>query len=661
MYRGGHSCLRSKFFHMGVSVMNASFNQPNLATLVLDFDSTFTQVEALDILAELLSAADPARAADVEQIRTLTDQAMSGEISFSDALQRRVRILKPTRDDIASLVEVLKTKISASIERNRAVFKEHPGKIRIISGGFHDFIDPVVAEFGIAPEYVMANRLTWNEDGVAIGLDLTNPLSQDGGKIVAVRGLTLDGDVVMVGDGWTDYEVYKGGAAERFYAFTENVTRPKVVAATEGCDATQVAASFDEVLHTEGYQGRYSFPRSKLKVLLLENIHPEAVRRFREEGYDVTTVKGALDEDDLIQALQGVHILGLRSKTNLTAKAVAAADKLMAVGAFCIGTNQIDLKACSQKGIAVFNAPYSNTRSVVEMVIGLIVMLTRNIPDKSVGMHKGKWDKSATGAHEVRGKTLGIIGYGAIGSQLSILAEAFGMRVIYYDLAEKLSLGNARRYRSLDALLAEADVISLHVDGRSENKNLFGAQQFARMKDGVIFINLSRGHIVDIEALAAAIDSGKIYGAAIDVFPEEPRTNDDPFESALMGRRNTVLSPHIGGSTEEAQEAIAEFASERLLGFLNRGDTTFSVNMPHVQLSEVEGRHRFLHLHRNVPGVLAAINQIMAKYELNVLAQHLKTTETLGYVIVDIDKGYPKEALEDLKAVNGTLRFRSLV
>jgi D-3-phosphoglycerate dehydrogenase len=640
--------------------MNASFPQPNLATLVLDFDSTFTSVEALDILAELLSAADPARSADVAHIKTLTDQAMSGEISFADALSRRVQILKPTRDDIAGLIEVLKTKVSPSIARNRAVFAENPGKFRIISGGFHDFIDAVVADYGIDAEYVLANRLVWNDEGIAIGVDQANPLSQDGGKITALTSLGLTGEIVMIGDGWTDFEVFKGGAAERFYAFTENVVRPKVVGAVNG-ETSQVAASFDEVLHTEGYQGRYSFPRSKLKVLLLENIHPDAVRAFREEGYDVTTVKGALDEDDLIEALQGVHILGLRSKTNLTAKAVEAADKLMAVAAFCIGTNQIDLKACSQKGIAVFNAPYSNTRSVVEMVMGLTVILTRNIYDKSVQMHTGKWDKSATGAHEVRGKTLGIIGYGAIGSQLSILSEAFGMRVIYFDLAEKLTLGNAKRYRSLDALLAEADVVSLHVDGRGENKNIFGAAQFARMKDGALFINLSRGHVVDIDALATALKSGKIYGAAVDVFPEEPRTNDDPFVSPLMGLKNLILTPHIGGSTEEAQEAIAEFASERLLNFLNRGDTTFSVNMPHVQLSEVEGRHRFLHLHKNVPGVLAAINVIMAKYELNVLAQHLKTNEALGYVIVDVDRGYPKEALEELKAVNGTLKFRSLV
>jgi len=634
----------------------------NLATLILDFDSTFTRVEALDVLAEQLFAADPARLTDLTAIRELTELAMSGEIGFGEALQRRISILRPTREDIAALTETLKAQVSASMTRNARTFEQYPGKIRIISGGFHEFIDPVVAEYGIRPEHVRANRLIFDDNSVATGVDLDNPLSRDGGKIVALRTWAdLTGPVVMVGDGWTDYEVFRGGGADRFYAFVENVSREKVVAATTGNEATQVAASFDEVLHNEGFEGRYSFPRSRMKMLLLENVHPVAIQHFREEGYDVSTLKGALDEDALIEAIAGVHVLGIRSKTNVTRKVLDAADKLMAIGAFCIGTNQIDLKAASEKGVAVFNAPYSNTRSVVEMVMGLTVILTRNIYAKSIQMHDGKWDKSATGAHEVRNKTLGIIGYGAIGSQLSVLAEAFGMRVIYYDVAEKLTMGNARRYRTLDAVLAEADVLSLHVDGRAENKNIFGKAQFAKMKDGALFINLSRGHIVDIEALAEAIRSKKIYGAAVDVFPEEPRTNDDPFESPLMGLPNVILTPHIGGSTEEAQEAIGEFASERLLNFISRGDTTFSVNMPNVQLSEVEGRHRFLHIHQNVPGVMAAINNVIAKYNLNILAQHLKTNERLGYVIVDVDQGYSREALDELKAVTGTLKFRSLV
>lgn len=633
----------------------------NLPTLVLDFDSTFTKVEALDVLAEQLFASDPARLTDLKAIKDLTELAMAGEIGFGEALQKRINILRPTRDDIAALAETLKSHVSASIERNRKTFEQYPDNIRIISGGFHEFIEPVVAAYGIKPENVLANRLIFDEAGVAIGVDQDNPLSKDGGKIVALRSWALPGSVVMVGDGWTDYEVFQGGGADRFYAFVENVSREKVVAATTGNEATQVAASFDEVLHIEGYEGRYSFPRSRMKMLLLENVHPVAIQHFRDEGYDVSTLKGALDEDDLIKAIAGVHVLGIRSKTNVTARVLEAADKLMAIGAFCIGTNQVDLKAATEKGVAVFNAPYSNTRSVVEMVMGLTVILTRNIYNKSIQMHQGRWDKSATGAHEVRNKTMGIIGYGAIGSQLSVLAEAFGMRVIYYDVAEKLTLGNARRYRTLDALLAEADVVSLHVDGRAENKNIFGKAQFAKMKDGALFINLSRGHVVDIEALADAVQSKKIYGAGVDVFPEEPRTNDDPFESPLMGLDNVILSPHIGGSTEEAQEAIGEFASERLLNFISRGDTTFSVNMPNVQLSEVDGRHRFLHIHQNVPGVMAAINQIIAKYNLNILAQHLKTNESLGYVIVDVDRGYSKEALEELKAVHGTLKFRSLV
>ncbi|WP_421731678.1 phosphoglycerate dehydrogenase [Brevundimonas sp.] len=406
--------------------------------------------------------------------------------------------------------------------------------------------------------------------------------------------------------------------------------------------------------------GRWSFPRSKIKMLLLENIHPAAVRELEEAGYSVQTAKGALDEDDLIAALKGVHVLGIRSKTNVTERVLAHADRLMAIAAFCIGTNQIDLDAAAAKGVAVFNAPYSNTRSVVELAIGLTITLMRDVVDKSAAMHVGKWNKSAEGSRELRGKTLGIVGYGAIGSQLSVLAEALGMRVIFYDITERLALGNARRIRSLDALLAEADVVSLHVDGRRENANIFGAAQFAKMKPGALLLNLSRGHIVNVGDLAQAMGSGRIGGAAVDVFPEEPRTNADPFDSPLMGLKNMILTPHIGGSTEEAQEAIAEFAAERLLGYLNRGDTTFCVNLPNVQLAEVTGGHRILHIHRNQPGVMAELNRELTAAGLNILGQHLKTDERTGYVIMDVDRDYDPEALKALKTVAGTLRFRLL-
>ncbi|WP_367118361.1 phosphoglycerate dehydrogenase [uncultured Brevundimonas sp.] len=406
--------------------------------------------------------------------------------------------------------------------------------------------------------------------------------------------------------------------------------------------------------------GRWSFPRSRMKMLLLENIHPAAVERLEEAGYSVETQKGALDEDDLIAAIKGVHVLGIRSKTTVSRRVLEQADRLMAVAAFCIGTNQIDLDAASDHGVAVFNAPYSNTRSVVELAIGLMIVLMRDVADKSAAMHVGKWNKSATGSKELRGKTLGIVGYGAIGSQLSVLAENLGMRVLFYDLSERLALGNARRMRSLDALLAESDVVTLHVDGRKENADIFGAAQFGRMKEGALFLNLARGHVVDVGALSQAIGSGRVAGAAVDVFPEEPRTNADPFKSPLQGLPNMILTPHIGGSTEEAQEAIAEFAAERLLGYLNRGDTTFSVNLPNVQLSEVSGAHRILHIHRNQPGVLAELNRALASAGLNILGQHLKTDERTGYVITDVDRDYDPEALRELKTVPGTLKFRTL-
>jgi D-3-phosphoglycerate dehydrogenase len=297
---------------------------------------------------------------------------------------------------------------------------------------------------------------------------------------------------------------------------------------------------------------------------------------------------------------------------------------------------------------------------VVELAIGEIVFLIRRLFDKARGLHEGQWDKSAKGAHEVRGKTLGLIGYGAIGSQLSVVAEAMGMNVVFYDKAEKLAYGGAQKLRTMDEVLRRADVLSLHVDGRAENRNLIGAREIALMKDGAILLNLARGHIVDVPALAEAIRSGKLAGAGVDVFPEEPAANSDPFESELIGLSNVILTPHIGGSTEEAQENIAEFAGERLLGFLNRGDTTFSVNLPNVQLSEVRGKHRFLHIHRNVPGVMSGINRIIAEHGINIAAQHLKTNEQVGYVIVDVDEGYSREPIEALRALPGTLKFRTL-
>jgi D-3-phosphoglycerate dehydrogenase len=613
------------------------------------------RIETLEVLADIALAGAPDAAAIRAEVGALTDQAMAGELPFGEALRRRLALLPLTRTHVAELAARILDEGTPSVRRNLRFFRENAGRIIILSGGFREIIAPLAAHLHVPAEQVLCNDLIYDADGRVVGVDEANPLSQAGGKPTLIRSLNLPGPVVMIGDGWTDAEVKLEGGADRFHAFTEIVRRDRVVAA-----ADTEAPSMDEFLHTEGLAGRWSYPRGRIRILLLENIHPAAVERLEEAGYTVESLKGALDEDALIEALRGVHVLGVRSKTQVSGRVLEAADRLMAVAAFCIGTNQIDLDAAADRGVAVFNAPYSNTRSVVELAVGLTIALLRDVADKSAAMHRGEWNKSATGSRELRGKTLGIVGYGAIGSQLSVLAEGLGMRVIFHDLTERLALGNARRMASLDALLAESDVVSLHVDGRSDNAALIGAAQLSRMKEGSLLLNLSRGHVVEVGALAQALGSGRIGGAAVDVFPEEPATNAEPFDSPLRGLPNVILTPHIGGSTEEAQEAIGAFAAERLLAYLNRGDTTFCVNLPNVQLAEVDGAHRILHIHRNQSGVLAELNRALAAAGLNILGQHLKTDERTGYVITDVDRDYAPEALQSLRSVAGTLRFRML-
>lgn len=625
-----------------------------LPYLIIDFDSTFTQVEGLDELADIALTGQPNRQEVVAAIRALTDRGMSGELKFSESLRERLALLPARREHIGLLVERLKGKVSESIRRNRGFFEQFPGRVYIVSSGFREFIEPVVAEFGITPEFVLANTFTFDAEGRITGFDVTNPLSQDGGKIRQLQLLDLHGPVYALGDGYTDYQIREAGLADRFYAFTENVTRDAVVAR-----ADEVLPSFDEFLYQNKLPMTLSYPKNRIKVLLLENPDPRAAELFRQEGYQVDTVPGGLDEDELAARIEGVSILGIRSKTQVTAKVLEAANRLMAVGAFCIGTNQIDLVGCMQKGVPVFNAPFSNTRSVVELALGEIIMLARRIPEKNPKMHRGEWDKSASGAFEVRGKKLGIVGYGNIGSQLSVVAEAIGLQVLYYDVAEKLQLGNAVKCRTLDELLQQADIVTLHVDGRQENTNLFGADEFARMKPGALFLNNARGHVVDVPALAAVLRSGHLGGAAVDVFPYEPKTNQESFESELRGLPNVLLTPHIGGSTAEAQRNIAEFVPERIMQYVNTGNTQQSVNFPNIQLPEQQA-HRLIHIHHNVPGVLASINNVLAAHHVNILGQYLKTNEHIGYVITDIDKQYAPEVIQALRDVEHTIKFRVL-
>lgn len=403
-----------------------------------------------------------------------------------------------------------------------------------------------------------------------------------------------------------------------------------------------------------------SFPKSKINVLLLEKLDKSAEEKFQKEGYNVEIFEGSLDEVELIKKIKNISILGIRSKTVISKKVIDSAERLLSVGAFCIGTNQIDLKHCSNNGIAVFNAPYSNTRSVVEIVIAQIINLLRSIVKKSNEMHDGKWSKDSINSHEIRNKTIGIIGYGNIGSQLSVLCESLGMNVLYFDKLDKLSIGNAKKVSSLPELLKESDIVSLHIDGSEENSNFISVKEFEMMKKDSILINYSRGNVVDINALKKYLINNKLLGAAIDVFPKEPLNNSEKFQSELRGIKNLILSPHIGGSTKEAQKNIGNYVPNKIIDFINTGNTSNCVNFPTLSLPEQRESHRFIHIHKNEPGVLLNINKIISSFDINIKGQYLKTIEDIGYVITDIDRKYDKSVIKKLKEVNHTIKLRVL-
>ncbi|ONG42129.1 D-3-phosphoglycerate dehydrogenase [Alkanindiges hydrocarboniclasticus] len=404
-----------------------------------------------------------------------------------------------------------------------------------------------------------------------------------------------------------------------------------------------------------------SLQKDKIRFLLLEGVHQNALDVLHAAGYtNIDYRKTALDEDALIEAIKDAHFIGIRSRTQITEKVLEAANKLIAVGCFCIGTNQVNLDAALVRGIPVFNAPYSNTRSVAELVLGQLILLLRGIPEKNALVHRGGWSKSAEGSYEARGKTLGIVGYGSIGTQLSVLAESLGMKVIYFDVVTKLPLGNARQVGSMEELLAQSDVVSLHVPELPSTKNMMRAEQFAQMKKGAIFINAARGTCVEIDDLAAALQSGQLNGAAIDVFPKEPKANDEEFLSPLRAFDNVILTPHIGGSTQEAQANIGLEVAEKFVRYSDAGATITAVNFPEVAIPQQEGTHRLLHIHKNIPGVLSAVNQLFAKQNINIAAQSLMTKGDIGYLVMDVDAGASEAALEALQTVEGTIRVRIL-
>ncbi|MBI3379964.1 phosphoglycerate dehydrogenase [Candidatus Gottesmanbacteria bacterium] len=622
---------------------------------IIDFDSTFVQVETLEVLAEVALLKNPKRDFILEKIRKITEQGMNGKISYEKSLGERLKLFQASQKNVDDLVKILKKKITPSITRNKEFFKKYKDKIYIISGGFKEYMVPLFKTFKIEKDHILANNFIFDKKGYIVGVDKKNPLSHARGKAAIIKSLQLKGKIYVIGDGYTDYEIKKAGLADKFFVFHENVKREAVIG-----KADHLLPNFDEFLYQLDLPRAYSYPKSKIKVLLLENIHKNAFEIFQKEGYQVESLTGSFDEEELIRKLQDVNIVGIGSRTQISKKVIEEVPRLLSVARFGIGVNNIDLKTCAGAGVAVFNAPYSNTRSVVELALGEIIMLYRRVFEKSDKLHRGIWDKSAKNCHELRGKKLGIVGYGNIGSQISVLAEMLGMEVYFYDILERLPLGKAIVCTSLNELLRISDVISIHVDGRRENTNLIGEKEFKFMKDGVLFINTSRGSVVDLEALAKFVKSGKVLGVALDVFPKEPKSNDEKFVSIIQGLPNVILTPHIGGRSEEAQADMGKFVPEKVISFINTGNTTLSLNFPNLQLPQLRNAHRLIHIHHNVPGVLAKINNVLAANKINIEGQYLKTNEEIGYVITDVDKSYDKDVLQKLRQIPETIKFRVL-
>ena len=600
---------------------------------IIDFDSTFVEVESLETLAEIALSGKNNKNKILDRMRKITKGGMEGKIPFEKSLSSRIKLLQASKKDI-----------TPSIRRNREFFKRYKDQIYIISGGFKDYIEPVFSPYGIKSDHILANTFTFNSKDQIIGYDAKNDLSKSGGKVQKIKSLKLDGKVYVIGDGYTDYEIKKAGLADKFFVFVENIKRDIV---TEQAD--YILPNFDEFLYIMDMPRAYSYPKNRIKVLLLENIHKNAYEAFNKEGYQVKSIPQSYEEQDLIEHLKEIHIVGIGSRTQITPNVLENTPRLLSVARFGIGTNNIDLRACAKKGVIVFNAPFSNTRSVVELVLGEIIMLYRRV-----------YEKSTKDCHEVRGKKLGILGYGNIGSQISVLAEMLGMEVYYYDILERLPLGKAKSCRSIKELLQIVDVVTLHMDGRKENAHLIGEEEFKVMKNGVIFINTARGHIVDVNALVKNIKSGKIIGAGLDVFPKEPKSNAEPFTSILQGMPNVILTPHIGGRSEEAQAHMGQFVPERVISFINTGNSTLSLNFPNLQLPELKDAHRLIHVHQNVPGVMAKINSLLANHKINIEGQYLKTNEDIGYVITDVNKTYDKDVIEKLKMMKETIKLRLL-
>lgn len=615
--------------------------------LVLDFDSTIVQGETLEVLAEIALSNHSERERIVAELGELTAKAMDGSIDFAVALERRIALFQADKTHLKTAIAKLKGWITPSFLEYRQVLAQFSQYIYVVSGGFYEVIVPVVELLGLAKERVYANTFVYSHDGRIVGVDLSNPLSQSDGKRRIIERLELKGKGIVLGDGISDFEAANGLSHVTFCAFTENVHRAGIVSRAE-----KVLANGRELFASLAKGAK--LPKTR-RALLLEGVHAGAGEMLEQAGFVVEQLATSLDASALSKRLDGVNFLGIRSKTRISADLLKKAAELECIGCFCIGTEQVDHKVAGSLGIPVFNAPFANTRSVVELAMACIIMLSRRAADKSAKMHAGKWDKSLAGASEVRGKVLGIVGYGKIGSQLSVIAEFMGMEVIYHDLEDKLPIGNAKAIAKLSTLLRRADVVSLHVDGRRENHRLIDAKALAMLQAHALLINYSRGCVVDISALASALKSKAIAGAAVDVFPEEPDSRQASFISELQNLPNTILTPHIGGNTIEAQESIGRFVATRAFDFIKQGSTQQAVNFPRLQIPKLSRGTRILHVHQNIPGILARINGTLSQAAINVERQFLATCEEVGYVVTDVES-CPSPIMKELAKIPHTIK-----
>lgn len=623
--------------------------------VIIDFDSTFMQVEALEELAEIVLKDAANKDEIVEEIKKITSLGVDGKITFNDSLTRRLGLLKVHRSHLEKLVRRMKKKVSISFSRNKAFFKKNKGRVYIVSNGFKDFIDPIVQAYDIDPDFVLANTFVYDEEGWVIDFDQENYLAHSKGKSRTLKALGLDGKIMVIGDAYTDFEMVEAGIAHQFFAFTENVLRENILD-----KADHITPSFDEFLYVNQMPRALSYPKNRIQVLLMEGVHEDAAAVFEGEGYEVKALKESIGEKDLAKKLKKASILGVLPKTPITKSLLENANRLMAICIFGNGTSQVDLGACADKGVIVFNAPYTNTRSVVELAIGQIIMLLRRIPVYDKRMKAGSWDRSGHSGFELRGKKLGIIGYGHSGQQLSILAEALGMDVFFYDIVEKPALGKAVKCQSLKELIRKSNVVSINVDNRPENEGFFDRLAFNAMQENSILINLCNGQAVEMEALLENLKSGKLLGAGVDVFPQHPFDEQVDFRTELSAFENVILTPYIGGRTVEAQTDTASFVPNKIIEYINTGSSAHSLNFPRLQLPKLKNAHRLIHIHENRPGLIANINSVLAKHKINILGQYLKTNNHIGYVITDINKKYSEEVLTDLKEIKHTIKFRIL-